>query len=292
MHLTVNQAPSGYAGSNPALRIITSARLPVRSPERSRSGRRKFFNHMQYKKLIFSIIILVLVVVVGAIVYYFIPPLRYWTQSPTSFEECKEAKGRVWHTNRVWCEFRGQTFEEKSLKIGAVEDVDVQSPHPYPNGSGIKSLVWSQTVTHAGATFLHLHFARLEVKGEIKTPTIFQTVDYGPCEPTSQNKQPVEQKPGEVSVGQLMTPKQCGLVQEKKQFTPQEILDNNYVSGDFIVIRDKQSRTLDVLVEKPLADGWFRTYETDSITVELYADTSANDYGVAIDKYSRGFTDE
>jgi len=247
---------------------------------------------MQYKKLIFSIIILVLVVVVGAIVYYFIPPLRYWTQSPTSFEECKEAKGRVWHTNRVWCEFRGQTFEEKSLKIGAVEDVDVQSPHPYPNGSGIKSLVWSQTVTHAGATFLHLHFARLEVKGEIKTPTIFQTVDYGPCEPTSQNKQPVEQKPGEVSVGQLMTPKQCGLVQEKKQFTPQEILDNNYVSGDFIVIRDKQSRTLDVLVEKPLADGWFRTYETDSITVELYADTSANDYGVAIDKYSRGFTDE
>ena len=64
------------------------------------------------------------------------------------------------------------------------------------------------------------------------------------------------------------------------------------MSGDFIVIRDKQSRTLDVLVEKPLADGWFRTYETDSITVELYADTSANDYGVAIDKYSRGFTDE
>lgn len=242
-------------------------------------------------KKIYVVLIILGVVLSSVGFYYFVPPLKYWTTSPTNFEECKEAGGRVWHTKNYFCVFRGQTFEEKAFKIGAVEVLDVQSPHPYPNSVNEKSVVWSDKVTHTGVKFLHLHFDRLEVNGKITVPTIFETVDYGPCEPGSEIKQQTEQKSGEeVSVGQLTPPKQCGLVQEKKIFTAQEILDEGYVTGDFVVLKDKAGNILDVLVEKPLADGWYRTYDTDTVTIDLYADNSENAYGIVIDKYSRGFS--
>jgi hypothetical protein len=244
-------------------------------------------------KKIYTILILLGIVLVGVLFYFFVPPLKYWTTNPTNFEECKEAGGKVWHTKNYWCNFRGQKFDEKVLKIGAVEDIDVQSPHPYPNGVNEKSVVWSNKITHPDATFLYLHFDRLEVSGKINIPTIFEEVDYGLCEPSSEVKQQTEQKSGEeVSVGSLTLPKKCGLVQEKKKFTAQEILNNGYVTGDFVVLKDKVGNVLDVLVERPLADGWYRTYDTDSVTIELYADNSENSYGILIDKYSRGFSEK
>jgi len=211
-------------------------------------------------------------------------------------------------------------YKPALLQVGETIDTNIQSSHPYPNGVGGKVLVWSETLEHQGATSLRLHFNKFEIKGIINTPTIFEEVDYGECDlnalegyerilidpNTIQENQIVEQQPGEVSVGSTRLIK-CGIVQEKKQFTPQEIFDNynEYIQGDFVAIKDKNGKVLDILLRESLPnlegspadflrqDVWGQTYhDIDTITIELYADESDNGFGLYIDKYARGFTEE
>ena len=174
-----------------------------------------------------------------------------------------------------------------TVKVGNVVNTSIESPHPYPNGDSDQKLVWSYVLTHPNTNSLSIHFNRLEVKGEINTPVILETIDYGPCEVNV--PQTIPPKEGEVSVPSS-SPKNCGNQTIKKAFTSQEIFDNQYVKGDFVVVTNKQGRILDILVEKPLADGWYRSYDTDSIKIELYADNSDIDYGLSIDKYIYGIT--
>ena len=175
----------------------------------------------------------------------------------------------------------------QAVKVGKVVNTSIESPHPYPNSDSVQKLIWSYVLTHPNTNSLGIHFDRLEVKGEINTPIVLETVDYGSCEVSVPQATPP--KEGVVSVPQASL-KNCGNQTVKKTFTPQEIFDNKYVKGDFVVIRDKRDNILDILVEKPLADGWYRSYDTDSIKIELYADNSDNDYGLHIDKYTYGIT--
>lgn len=174
-----------------------------------------------------------------------------------------------------------------AVKVGNVVNTSIESTHPYPNSDSDRDLVWSYVLTHPNTNSLSIHFDRLDVKGEINSPVILETIDNGPCEVSV--GQLIPPKEGEVSVPSASL-KNCGNQTVKKIFTPQEIFDNKYVKGDFVVVRNKQDRILDILVEKSLADGWYRSYDIDSIKIELYADNSANDYGLKIDKYTYGIT--
>ena len=208
----------------------------------------------------------------------------------------------------------------KPLQVGETVDTNIQSPHPYPNSGSGKILVWSETLEHQDATALRLHFNKFEIKGMINTPTIFEEVNYGECDlnapegykrelinpNTIRETQIVEQQPGEVSAGSSRSIK-CGISQEKKQFTPQEIFDNynKYIEGDFVAIKNKDGKILDILLRESLPnfegsstdflrqDVWGQTYDgVDSISIEFYADESDNGFGLYIDKYARGFTEE
>lgn len=204
--------------------------------------------------------------------------------------------------------------DDKLLQIGAVVEVNIQSPHPYPNGNPNekRSLVWSDTLNHPGATSLRLHFNRFEIKyGNMNPPIIFEEVDYGECDlnapegyerklidpNTIQETQIVEQKPGEVSVGSSRLIK-CGIVKEKREYSAQEIFDNNWIDGDLLLVKNREGNILEILTKSPFFlqnqhDFWSHTYSgVDSITLEFYADSTDNDFGISIDKYSRGFTEE
>ncbi len=237
---------------------------------------------MQYKKILLSI----LVVVVGAIVYYFVPPVKYWTQNPTSFEECKKANGGVWYTNRVLCEFRGQTFKEKLLKIGAMEDTNIQSTHPYPNSRQGTELVWSYTLTHPGSTNLKLHFKKIELRSYQKLI----------------NK-------GETEVRAIVPVKGVDLDYPNNIDVFPADMERMLSgwSGDYIVVRDAK-RTIIAIVggscphaplgyqDQCLEDGegfWLlQPVEGETAIIELYADEKENGFGIHVDKYTRGFTDK
>ena len=92
-----------------------SARLPASGGNHILNfGGRKFFNHMNSKKIILIIVSLVLVAGVG-FYFYGLPPIKYWTKNPTNFEECKEAtRGFIIKTLPAQCEFRGQNFVDQS----------------------------------------------------------------------------------------------------------------------------------------------------------------------------------
>lgn len=198
----------------------------------------------------------------------------------------------------------------KDLIIAEGIDIDIQTPHPYLNSDSNRDVVWSYTLEYPDATLLRLHFNRFEIKyEEITAPTVFEEVDYGECDlnapkgyerklidpNTIQETQIVEQKPGELSVGSSRLIK-CGIVEEKKEYTDQEIFDNNWVGGDFLLVKDKDGNVLDIITKKPShyesLDFWSDIYHVDTIILELYADNKENAYGFRIDKYSRGFTDE
>lgn len=202
----------------------------------------------------------------------------------------------------IW--YFGRDLSPKPLgpaKTGEVVEVDIQSPHPYPNGdfSEKRSLVWSDVLSHPGAASLRLHFDRFEIKyGKFTAPTVSEIVDYGPCEQSSKPEPQTDQQSGEISVGELVIPKPCGLVEEKREYTPQEIFDNNWITGDFLLVKDEEGNILEILTKSPFFlqnqhDFWSHTYSGfDTLTLELYADSADNDFGVSIDKYSRGFTKE
>ena len=174
--------------------------------------------------------------------------------------------------------------QEAFVRIGGDKDIDIQTPHPYPNSTSERSLVWSYKLNHPDATFLKLHFNTFEVVAEINTPVIYESI-YIPCPDPSVG----ELQEGVTSVDELAV---CGNKTIKKSFTPEEILSNNYISGDYILIRDANHNILDLLTQAP-TNGWSRTYDGQEIlNIELYADNSENGYGLMIDKYSYGFPRE
>ena len=216
--------------------------------------------------------------------------------------------------------FGNQIGVGKPARFGEVVNISIQTSHPYPNNEGGRVLVWSETLEHIGATSLRLHFDKFEIDGRLKTPEIYEEVNYGDCdlnappgytremvdENTIIQKQIVEESDGdEIRVGGIGMIK-CGIAQEKKEFTPQELFDNlrEYIEGDFVVIKDKNGNVIDVLVwdsirrvEVTNADsprsGWGKTYyDTDILVIELYTDDTENGYGFFIDKYLRGFTEQ
>jgi len=153
-------------------------------------------------------------------------------------------------------------------------------------------------LNHSGAPSLGIHFNRFEIKyGEITAPTVFETVDYGPCEKNPEPETQTGQQSGNISVGEQVIPKPCGLVEKKKEYTPQEIFDNNWIDGDFLLIKNKEGNILDIITKSPFFitqgpyDFW-TGYSGDTIILELYADNSENGYGIYIDKYRRDFTEE
>ena len=74
---------------------------------------------------------------------------------------------------------------------------------------------------------------------------------------------------------------------------------------DFVAVKDKNGKFLDILTKESLhtfngspaeflsEDVWGQTYTDEgTIIFERYADESDNGFGLYIDKYARGFTEE
>ena len=210
-----------------------------------------------------------------------------------------------------------------NVTIGETIETDIQTPHPYPNGEDGRTLVWSETIEYPGAAFMRLHFSKIDILGErFEPPTIYEEVDYGECdlnappgwtrewngENTITQKQIVEESDEDgIRVGGISIIK-CGIAEEKKEFTAQELFDNNldWADGDFLVVRNAGGVAIDIIHGKSYGryeagsgiiykkeDVWSKSYwNTDKITLELYADETQNSFGLYIDKYIRGFTEE
>jgi hypothetical protein len=58
---------------------------------------------------------------------------------------------------------RSAAQEDEKLKVGATAKVNIESPHPYPVGDERISPVWTYRVSRPGASFIKLHFTRLEL---------------------------------------------------------------------------------------------------------------------------------
>ncbi|MBI3244880.1 MAG: trypsin-like peptidase domain-containing protein [Deltaproteobacteria bacterium] len=50
------------------------------------------------------------------------------------------------------------------MRVGEIAEVTIETPHPSPQGAAGRSVVWSHTLHHPGATFLKLHFAVLDAQ--------------------------------------------------------------------------------------------------------------------------------
>src|SRR3989344_2656384 len=86
------------------------------------------------------ILISVIVAIVGAVVLYFyrLPPIKYWTQNPTNFEECKEAtRGVIIKTLPAQCEFRGQNFVDQLIQQPAHVPNPTPTPTPINNNENL-----------------------------------------------------------------------------------------------------------------------------------------------------------
>lgn len=201
--------------------------------------------------------------------------------------------------------------ESKLVISGSTVDINIETPHPYPNSDSGRKVVWSYKLEHPKATYLRLHFNNIQIKyGNVNPPSIYEEVDHGECDlnapegykrelmdpNTIKETQIIEQQGGEVSVSSLRTIK-CGIIKEKKEYTDQEIFDNNWIEGDFLLIKDRDGKVLDIIANSPFYlenkyDFWSTAYSVDTVILELYADDKENAHGLYIDKYVRGFTEE
>ena len=155
---------------------------------------------------------------------------------------------------------------------------EIQTPHPYPNSDSGRKVVWSYTINQPGVTFVGLFFKQFDVNGSIDIPESASTqrVDYGECNDTQVDKK-----------------LPCGVIEEVRDFTPQEIFDNNYVKGDFLVVKDKEGKVVSLLTNSyDVRPGSSTPVSGDTAIIELYADETGNGYGIYIDKYKIGLTDE
>lgn len=58
------------------------------------------------------------------------------------------------------------------VRVGEVAEVAIETPHPFPpapQGAAGRSVVWSHTLHHPGATFLKLHFSLLDAQEVVLT---------------------------------------------------------------------------------------------------------------------------
>lgn len=187
-------------------------------------------------------------------------------------------------------------IDDRRLMTGVVVNSNIQTPHPYPNSESGRQIVWSYTLSDPSATALGLHFKDFDVAGIIN-PTS-HVVEYPVCVPSGFDPggQSVPEVPGAIE-------ERCGNV--TVLYTLQEIYDNNYLDGDFFLVKDINGNILDILTRnfngfislyndpnnpQPEREGnnWRIYSNTNSITIELYADESDNTFGLHIDKYLRG----
>ncbi|OGG48509.1 hypothetical protein A2678_03360 [Candidatus Kaiserbacteria bacterium RIFCSPHIGHO2_01_FULL_53_31] len=87
------------------------------------------------RKIILIIVSLILLAGIG-FYFYGLPPIRYWTKTPTNFEECKGAtRGFIIKTLPAQCEFRGQNFVDQSQQgqgasfVPEQDRIQVSSPN-------------------------------------------------------------------------------------------------------------------------------------------------------------------
>lgn len=173
----------------------------------------------------------------------------------------------------------------KKLIVGSVIDTDIQSSHPYPNSDGGSKLVWSYTLSHPNTTSLKLHFKKLELK------SYFKHINKGETEVRSINP---------VKGIDLRYPNNINVFPEDM-----EKMVSMYL-GDYIVIRDINKNIIAIVAgncpHEPYGgspgpcfeDGvWLlEPVNGNTAIIELYADEKENGFGLQIDKYSRGFTEE
>ncbi len=57
--------------------------------------------------------------------------------------------------------------QEERLKVGETATVDIQTPHPYPNGDDTQPAVWVAVIYHYKASFIIVHFKNFSVEGVI-----------------------------------------------------------------------------------------------------------------------------
>lgn len=50
------------------------------------------------------------------------------------------------------------------MRVGEIAEVAIETPHPSPQSAAGRSVAWSYTLHHPGATFLKLHFALLDAQ--------------------------------------------------------------------------------------------------------------------------------
>ena len=216
--------------------------------------------------------------------------------------------------------FRNPIGIEKPARSGEEIIISLETPHPYPNSKDGRVLVWSETIEHPGAKSLRIHFNRIDILGRFELPTLYEEVNYGECDLNASlgytremvdkntiiQKQMVEESDkGEISAGVIEIIK-CGMVQEKKEFTPQELFDNhqNWAEGDFLAVKNSDGIVVDIIHGESYGkfdeeelyylkeDVWSNTYYgSDSITLELYADETENGFGLSVDRYITGFAE-
>ena len=62
------------------------------------------------------------------------------------------------------CLLTGSTSAPAKVKVGVVVMTRIESPDPYPPGDATHPIVWTHTLRHPGASFIKLHFARLDLR--------------------------------------------------------------------------------------------------------------------------------
>jgi len=173
----------------------------------------------------------------------------------------------------------------KDLIVGGVIDTDIQSPHPYSNSDGESKLIWSYTLSHPNSTNLKLHFKKIEVKSYHKQI----------------NK-------GETEVRVIIPSNGIDLDYPNNMDVFPEDMEKVLSTwvGDYVIIRDSNRKIVAIVggtcphgdlgyEDQCFGDEGFWLLEPvngDTAIIELYADEKENGYGLHIDKYSRGFTEE
>src|SRR6185503_10739973 len=67
-----------------------------------------------------------------------------------------------------------QAFAQKAVLAGDTRPYFATTPHPYPAGNESRPVVWSDSISSPGATFLRLHFVNFDL-----APGDFVTI-HGP----------------------------------------------------------------------------------------------------------------
>lgn len=67
----------------------------------------------------------------------------------------------------VDCTMAQERPAQQRLKAGETATVDIQTPHPYPNGDDTQPAVWVAVIHSHKATFIKVHFENFSVEGEM-----------------------------------------------------------------------------------------------------------------------------